>query len=107
MVKAAARGGKDFDMKHYIIAKFNDGCDWKALVEPITAVFQGVLTVPGVHGVKVKPCCIDRANRYDIMIEIEMDKEALPLYDACEAHHAWKETYGGMLKAKTIFDSEE
>ena len=36
-----------------------------------------------------------------------MDKEALPAYDASEPHHQWKEQYGDLLAAKTIFDSED
>ena len=93
-------------MKHYIIAKLKDGIDRKELVAPVTAIFEETLSIPGIRGVKVKPCCIDRANRYDLMIEIEMDPEALPAYDASEPHKRWKETYGSMLEAKTIFDSE-
>jgi hypothetical protein len=38
------------------------------------------------------------------MIEIEMDPEALPLYDKSAPHKEWKERYGGLLAAKTIFD---
>lgn len=94
-------------MKHYIIAKLNEGIDRNELIAPVTEVFEETLQIPGVHHVKVKPCCIDRPNRYDIMIEIEMDKEALPAYDASAPHKKWKEIYGGMLSAKTIFDSEE
>ena len=94
-------------MKHYIIAKLNEGIDRNALIGPVTAIFEEALQIPGVHSVKVKPCCIDRPNRYDIMIEIGMDKEALAAYDASAPHRKWKEAYGGMLAAKTIFDSEE
>ena len=65
-------------MKHYIIAKLKEGVDKYALVDPVTKIFKKTLAIPGIHGVKVKPCCIDRPNRYDLMIEIEMDKEALP-----------------------------
>lgn len=94
-------------MKHYIIAKLKEGVDKYALVDPVTEIFKKTLAIPGIHGVKVKPCCIDRPNRYDLMIEIEMDKEALPAYDASEPHHQWKEQYGDLLVAKTIFDSED
>ena len=94
-------------MKHSIIAKWNEGVDKEALLAPVTEIFEGVKEVPGVHAVTVKPCCIARANRYDLMIEIDMDKEALSAYDGCAAHHKWKDTYGGMLSAKVIFDSEE
>ena len=94
-------------MKHYIIAKLKSGIDRNELVEPVAAIFEDTLSIPGIRAVKVKPCCIERSNRYDLMIEIEMDPEALPAYDASEPHKKWKETYGGMLEAKTIFDSED
>lgn len=35
-----------------------------------------------------------------------MDEAALPAYDACAAHHAWKETYDGLIAKKAIFDYE-
>ena len=94
-------------MKHYIIAKLNEGIDKNELIAPVTAIFEDTLQIPGIYHVKVKPCCIDRPNRYDLMIEIEMDKDALPADDASAPHKKWKEIYGGMLSAKTIFDSEE
>ncbi|MBE5996428.1 MAG: hypothetical protein E7240_03610 [Lachnospiraceae bacterium] len=94
-------------MKHYIIAKLKDGIDKKTLIGPVTEIFEGTLSIPGIHAVKVKPCCVDRPNRYDIMIEIEMEREALEAYDACEPHKKWKAEYGPMLASKTIFDSED
>ena len=94
-------------MKHYIIAKFNEGCEWKPMIGAITDLFEETLQIPGIHAVKVKPCCINRPNRYDLMIEMEMDPEALTAYDACEAHKKWKQEYGDLLQKKTIFDSED
>ena len=94
-------------MKHYIIAKLKEGYDREALAAPVREIFEQTLEIPGVHAVRVKPCCIDRANRYDLMIEIDMDREALEAYDQSAPHRKWKETYGEMLSAKTIFDSEE
>ncbi len=94
-------------MKHYIIAKLNEGVERDALIAPVTEIFEETLSIPGIHGVTVKPCCIDRPNRYDIMIEIDMDREALEAYDRSAPHKKWKEVYGGMLSAKTIFDSED
>ena len=94
-------------MKHYIIAKFKEECSWKELVGPVREIFEAAARVPGIHGVNVKPCCIARPNRYDIMIEIDMDKDALSAWDACESHKRWKEEYGPLLQAKTIFDSED
>jgi hypothetical protein len=91
-------------MRHFVIAKLKDGIDKMDLIAPVTEIFEETLKIPGIHSVKVSPCCIDRPNRYDIMIEIEMDPEALPLYDKSAPHKEWKERYGGLLAAKTIFD---
>ncbi len=94
-------------MKHYIIVKLVKGTDRNALIGPVQELFNGVLSIPGIHDVRVKPCCIDRSNRYDIMIEITMEKEALDAYDASEPHHEWKKNYAALIEKKTIFDSED
>ena len=94
-------------MLHHIIAKLNDpAIDRLALCREVQALFEETLAIPGVHGVTVKPNVIDRPNRYDLMIVIDMDPEALPLYDACDAHKRWKANYGALLSAKAIFDCD-
>ena len=94
-------------MKHHIIVKFTEGTDVKALLEPVQAIFDECLEIPGVHGVELKTSCIDRPNRYDLMIVMDMDKEALPDYDASEPHHRWKEEYGPITAKKAIFDCDD
>ncbi|MBQ8202028.1 MAG: hypothetical protein IJZ74_09730 [Clostridia bacterium] len=92
-------------MLHHILVKWNEQVDDKASLLPgIDTLFQGVLNVPGVHGVTLHPNVIDRPNRYDPLIRIEMDESALPAYDTCEAHHAWKARYGHLISKKAIFD---
>ena len=93
-------------MKHYIIVKFVEGTDVSALIEPVRAIFDRTLAIPGIHRVEVKRSNSDRANRYDLMIEMDMDQQALPVYDACEAHHYWKSAYGAMIAQKAIFDCD-
>ena len=93
-------------MKHHIIVKFKEGVDWKALAAPVRALFEETLAVPGIRGVELKQGCIDRPNRYHMMIVIDMDPEALPAYDTCEPHHRWKAEYGELLEKKAIFDCE-
>ena len=62
-------------MKHCILAKWNENVtDKAALLPPITALFGTVNTIPGVRGVEIYPCCIDRANRFDVMIVLYLDK---------------------------------
>ena len=41
-------------MKHYIIVKFVEGTDVKALVDPVKAIYDETLSIPGVHSVDFK-----------------------------------------------------
>ena len=93
-------------MKHHIIVKFTEGTDVAALTEPVRQIFAETLAIPGIHGLALKRNCVDRPNRYDLMIVLDMDPEALPAYDASEPHHRWKEEYGPITAKKAIFDSE-
>lgn len=96
-------------MKHFIIVKFIPSVtkEQKAAMLPeIKELFGNTLSVEGIESVNVYPNCVDRENRFDLMIEIGMKKEALPAYDACTWHKKWKELYGGIIDKKTIFDCE-
>ena len=94
-------------MKHYIIVKFVEGTDVKALVGPVKAIYDETLFIPGVHSVDFKLSNSDRANRYDLMIVMDMDKEALPAYDVSAPHLRWKTEYGDRVAKKAIFDCDE
>ena len=92
-------------MLHHILVKWTEEVtDKAALAAEVEALFRGVLTVDGVHGVTVHPNVIDRPNRYDLLICIDMDQSALPAYDACPTHHHWKDAYGHLVASKAIFD---
>ena len=96
-------------MKHCIIAKFKPEVTTiqkEKMYPKILELFENTRSIEGVHNVELLKNCIDRSNRYDIMIRIDMEPEALSLYDACEWHHRWKEEYGGLLEKKAIFDYE-
>ena len=94
-------------MKHYIVAKLKNPADTERLVRPVKELFEETLSIPGIHAVSVKPCCVDRPGRFNLMIVIDMDREALGAYDACEPHQRWKKEYGDLLETKAIFDSED
>ena len=94
-------------MKHCILAKWNETVtDKAALLAQVRALYTAADDIPGVHSVTVHPCCIDRPNRYNLMIVLDMDREALPNWDASNIHHRWKDEYGGLLEQKAIFDYE-
>ena len=93
-------------MKHHIIVKFVEGTDVAALLEPVGAIFARTLEIPGVRGVELKRSCSDRPNRCDLMIVMDMEKEALPAYDGSEPHLQWKREYASRIAQKAIFDCD-
>ena len=94
-------------MLHHILVKWKERpSDPSTLNGTIEALFREALSIPGVHGVEVIPNVIDRPNRYDLLIRLTMDAAALPVYDASEPHHRWKEQYGELIAQKAIFDCD-
>ncbi len=106
MLATSTLTGKDSDMKHHIIVKFIDGTDIRALEGPVRGIFEETLAIPGIHAIDICLSNSDRANRYDMMIIMDMDKEALPAYDISEPHLRWKSEYGPITVKKAIFDCD-
>ena len=95
-------------MLHYILVKWTDGPVAKqALAERAQSLFSRVTELPGVRGVSVRRGVISGDNRCDLMICMELDRQALPGYDASALHRAWKEEFAPYIRQKTIFDCEE
>ena len=94
-------------MKHLIIVKSAQGVDSAAFAKEAEAHFQGILTLDGIHGVRVIKGIEEHANRYSFIVEIDMDKDALPAYNDCACHHEWKEKYACKIEKKAIFDYED
>lgn len=94
-------------MKHCILAKYNQRVqDKTAALARIRGIFSVCGEIAGVRGAEVFSCCVDRANRYDVMIVLDMDKDALKGYDESAMHHRWKDEFGELLESKAIFDYE-
>ena len=88
-------------MKHLILVKWKETVDDASqLKDEAEALFRETLAIPGIHGVKAIPGLKTAANRYDLMIAIDMDRDALP------AHKRWKAEYGERIEKKAIFDAE-
>lgn len=93
-------------MKHHIIVKWNETVNDKpAMIPNIKALFEKALSIEGIEQVDLIPNIIDRPNRYDLMIVITMDENALSAYDESIYHKEWKEKYGSFIESKCIFDS--
>ena len=94
-------------MKHHIIAKFNETVtDKTGMLTDIQKLFAAGTPAEGVESISVIPNVIDRPNRFDVMIVIEMDRDALPNWDASQLHHDWKDRFGAYLEKKAIFDCD-
>lgn len=94
-------------MKHCIVVKFKSDVDYRKMLIEIKALFDNCKSIDGVNDVRVLSNCVDRDNRYDIMIELDMSFNALNAYDNCEWHRIWKDKYGKFIEKKAIFDYED
>ena len=96
-------------MKHDILVKYKGEVTKEqkaALITEIQELFDHTTEIPGIHGVKLYPNVIDRENRYDLLIEIDMEREALDAYDHSTWHQQWKDQYSALLEKKAIFDHD-
>lgn len=91
-------------MRHHILVKWKEG--YRPDNGEIRKLFEETLEIPGISSVSVHPNVVDRANRYDLLILLCMEREALEKYDGCEAHHRWKDTYSQYMEKKAIFDCD-
>ena len=95
-------------MKHCILIKWNREVEDKnEMLGKVKNVFDQLLIIDGIHKIEYRQNCIDRANRFDLLVEIDMDKEVLPIYDKSVPHLEWKEKYEKFVENKAIFDFEE
>ena len=94
-------------IKHHILVKWNSLVkDKKTLLSDIQSIFNKLLVYKEVSNVEIAENVINRPNRFDLLICIEMEKDFLPIYDSSEPHLKWKEKYGKFVENKAIFDSE-
>ena len=95
-------------MKHCIIVKWNSlVTDKKLMAVNAKKVFEKLRSVPGIHEIKIYENVIERSNRFDLMICIEMDKEILHVYDESSPHVEWKQKFGKFVENKAVFDYED
>ncbi len=95
-------------MKHLIIAKYQDAVsDKDEMFRRISELFSTWTEYPFISGCRVIRNCIDRPNRYDVIIAVDLAPEDLTLWDSCELHRQWKSVFGEVLQAKAIFDAED
>lgn len=94
-------------MLHNILVKWNDQVtDKAATLAQVKALYAGATDIPGVCGVTFKPNVVDRPNRYDLLIQLDLPMDALPTWDASDLHKQWKADFGALIEKKAIFDCD-
>lgn len=92
-------------MKHHIIAKYtSEVTDKAAMLERIKTLFYNAAPIRGVHAYSFYANCVDRENRYDLMIVVELDSDCLLYWDESPLHKAWLSCFGQYVAQKAIFD---
>lgn len=93
-------------MKHNILVKFKKEIDYNSLIPEIKNLFDGLKEIEGINDINIKTNCINKENRYHLLIQIDMNKEVLPMYDESAVHKKWKQDYSEYIESKAIFDFE-
>ena len=91
-------------MKHCIIVKWKEEADKAALLEKARELFSRCGDREGTSRVCLVPNCVDRPNRYDLAIVLDIERDALPVWDASNVHGTWKGEFGPFIAQKAIFD---
>ena len=95
-------------MKHCILVKWNLQIPEKdTVIADIQQIFQPALSQPGIHSIEFLPNVVDLANRYDLMIVMTMEPDALSPFDRSAVHREWKEKYGKYVESKAVFDCDD
>ena len=93
-------------MVHYIIVKWVQGVDKKRLAEKVRTLYADAVKIPGIQAVEIKENVTPRENRYDLMIALHMENDALSGWDNSDLHIQWKAEFGSAIEKNCIFDSE-
>lgn len=94
-------------MLHRIIVKYTPlVTDRDAFAEEVLGVFKPLEQMDGIRKVGVVKGLPLAENRWDLMIEIDMEKDALPAYNGSAPHKKWKTEYACFVEKKAIFDCE-
>ena len=94
-------------MLHRIIVKYTPlVTDRDAFAEEVLMVFKPLEQTDGIRRVDIVKGLPLAENRWDLMIEIEMDEKALPAYNESAPHKLWKQKYAPFIEKKAIFDCD-
>ena len=93
-------------MLHHILVKWNPTVEKQAAVQAVRVLYAEATAISGVNRVDIRENVTPRENRYDLMIVLDMDDDALPIWDKSSLHQKWKTEFGSRIEKKCIFDCE-
>lgn len=93
-------------MIHYIVVKWVQNVDKKQFAENVRTLYADAVKIPGIQKVEITENITPRENRYDLMIALYMENDALSRWDNSGLHVKWKSEFGSAIEQKCIFDSE-
>lgn len=93
-------------MLHYIIVKWNKDVDKRSAAQQVRSLYAAAKEICGIHSVEIKENVTPRDNRYDIMIALDMENDALTTWDNSQLHKKWKADFGSLIEKKCIFDCD-
>ena len=94
-------------MNHYIIVKFKSDFNYLEKIEKIEELFNEALNIEGIDNIDIHTSNSTLSNRYDLMIEMKLNSDALIEFDNSWIHKKWKDDFGRYIENKTIFDCEQ
>jgi len=93
-------------MKHYIIVKWADGVNKRELADKARKLYSNATSIECVKRVDICDNITARDNRYDLMIVLYLESDALTTWDESQLHKKWKSEFGAMIDKKCIIDCE-
>ena len=91
-------------MKHHIILKLKKTDNPEEIIEGIKNLYNETLKIDGVKKVDIYTTNSKLRNRFDLMIKMDLSKEALKEYENSKIHNEIKEKYDSAISKKTVFD---
>ena len=92
-------------MEHYLIVKFRKDTDVKKVYEELRTLFEKASKIEGVKKADVFLSSGKLRNNYDMMIRIQMKKNALKAFESSDLYREWEEKYSESISKTTVFDS--
>lgn len=93
-------------MLHHILVKWNPTVEKHSAAQLVRAMYAKAKEIPGIRRTVIRENVTPRDNRYDIMIVLDMDDDALSVWDNSALHKQWKAEFGAWIEKKCIFDCD-